>query len=200
MRTTGPVEESAGNGTGGRAGRGPQEHCHPELRAVLAAARRRASRDAEASVDTAHLLHSLLEYDPACRARLTRADCGTAGAGRPHRAVRVLGYLAQRAIGYGMRWRGVVEESARRAAVPGPGPDRLSPAAAVAWADAVVRSAARGATAVEGSDLLAALAADPGCRAGQVLWAAGVDPRRLALPGPSARVAGSCRGEGPVAS
>lgn len=69
-----------------------------ELRAVAVGARRRAARDGDSQIDTAHLLHSLLENDPPAREAL--------GA----RLGRVLGYLAQRSIGYGLRWRGTVEE------------------------------------------------------------------------------------------
>jgi hypothetical protein len=90
----------------------------PGVRAVAAGARRRATRDGDRLVDTAHLLHSLLESDPAAR------DACDAGTGR---MARVLGYLVQRSIGYGLRWSGTVEESGAlpvlvppRAAVPRP--------------------------------------------------------------------------------
>src|SRR5690242_21069435 len=39
-----------------------------ELAAVVAGARRRAVRDGDRQIDTAHLLHSLLEHDPEVRA------------------------------------------------------------------------------------------------------------------------------------
>jgi len=39
-----------------------------ELAAVVAGARRRALRDGDRQIDTAHLLHSLLESDPEARA------------------------------------------------------------------------------------------------------------------------------------
>ncbi|MDX6314573.1 MAG: hypothetical protein QOF44_4037, partial [Streptomyces sp.] len=82
-----------------------------ELRAVATSARRRAARDGDRQMDTAHLLHSLLENDPRVRDVLD----GGSGDGR---LVRVLGYLVQRSIGYGMRWRGSVEDSGALPVVP----------------------------------------------------------------------------------
>lgn len=83
-----------------------------ELVSVVTAARRRAVRDGDRQIDTAHLLHSLIEADAEVRAVL----------GPGPRLARVLGYLAQRSIGYGLRWRGSVEDrGALRAA-----PDRKS--------------------------------------------------------------------------
>jgi hypothetical protein len=120
----------------------------------------------------------------------------TAGGGR---TARVLAYLAQRPIGYGMRWRGVVEESGTPArGGSGPRQARLSPAAIAALSDAAARAAARGAQAAEGPDLLGALAADTGCRAAQVLRAGGVDPRRLVVTRASGPAARSNRDDGPV--
>nr|WP_241968083.1 Clp protease N-terminal domain-containing protein [Streptomyces sp. ICBB 8177] len=154
---------------------------------VLASARRRATRDGDRQVDTAHLLHSLLEADPCSREALD--------AGGPGRVARVLAYLAQRSIGYGLRWSGMVEDSG---AVPvvradaGPG---WSPAAGAALRLARERAAARGADAAEGADLLAAFAADPGCRAVQVLRAAGVDPVPVAAEAACDR---GYWGDGPV--
>jgi Clp amino terminal domain, pathogenicity island component len=172
-----------------------------ELPAVIDSARRRASRDAERQTDTAHLLHSLLESDPVARQALARAATGKAGAAPDGRAARVLAYLAQRAIGYGMRWRGVVEESGVTAAkattlVKAPG---LSPAARAGLADATARAASRGERTARGTDLLGALAADPTCRAAQVLRATGVDPKRLASAHGAGRLARIRRGGGPVA-
>jgi hypothetical protein len=146
----------------------------PLVTAVLAAARRRAVRDAERQVDTAHLLHALLECDPAAREELERAT----GDGRQLRTARVLAYLAQRSIGYGLRWRNVVEGPADRA--PAPGAVGLSPSAVLALSGADAVAAAAGRTRPAGPDLLAALAADPACRAAEVLRAAGADPARLA--------------------
>ena len=67
----------------------------PELAAVVAGARRRALRDGDRQIDTAHLLHSLLESDPEVRAVFEGGDPQVA---------RLLSYLVQRSIGYGLRW------------------------------------------------------------------------------------------------
>ncbi|MFI1096854.1 Clp protease N-terminal domain-containing protein [Streptomyces sp. NPDC020917] len=188
----------------------------PGVRAVAAGARRRATRDGDRLVDTAHLLHSLLESDPVAR------DACDAGTGR---MARVLGYLVQRSIGYGLRWSGTVEESGALpvlvpsgAAVPRPRPPEAgagagapaggsldvgspdarpvdagsldagwSPAAAAAMRRAVALARRRGRGQADGVDLLDALAADPQCRAREVLRAAGLDVSRH-------------RGDGPVAS
>lgn len=136
---------------------------------VVAGARRRAHRGADAQIDTAHLLHSLLEADPEVRAVFD---------GEPQ-LTRVLGYLVQRSIGYGLRWQGTVEDSGalpvvRRREVPG-----WSPPAATAMAAALNRAALRGAPRARGLDLLAALAADASCRAVEVLERAGVDTLSL---------------------
>lgn len=72
-----------------------------ELAAVVSGARRRAVRDGDRQIDSAHLLHSLLEHDPEARAVL---DDGP-------EIARLLGYLVQRSIGYGLRWQGSVERS-----------------------------------------------------------------------------------------
>ncbi|MEU2063937.1 Clp protease N-terminal domain-containing protein [Streptomyces sp. NPDC013455] len=182
------------------------------LAAVVAAARRRAVRDRDRQTDTAHLLHALLEHDPEARAAV----------GGPPELARLLGYLVQRSIGYGLRWQSSVEDSGVIAAVPAPaGPDaptreaarpgetaqaegtvvlpapgapvldgavrdggagegaardgaRWSPAASAALATARARARRRGAPRVAGTDLLAALAADPGSRAAEVLGHAGI--------------------------
>ncbi|MFJ5226686.1 Clp protease N-terminal domain-containing protein [Streptomyces sp. NPDC088400] len=141
-----------------------------ELASVLSGARRRALRDRDTQVDTAHLLHSLLEADPEVRAAF---DGG-------HQVARVLGYLVQRSIGYGLRWQGTVEDSGavptvRDRAVPG-----WSPPAVIALTAAMERAARRGDLRAGGLDLLAALAADRECRAVEVLERAGVDARSLA--------------------
>nr|WP_238420880.1 peptidase [Streptomyces taklimakanensis] len=150
------------------------------MAAALSSARRRAGRDGERHVDTAHLLHGLVESDPVVRSSL----------GGPARPVRVLGYLAQRSIGYGLRWRGVVETTPCGVGGVGRlpevvGPARLagraprsnwSPAAVVALGGALDRARARGAARAEGVDLLEALLADPRCRAVEVLCRAGVLP------------------------
>lgn len=154
-------------------------HLTAEVRAVAASARRRAVRDGDSQADTAHLLHSLLENDPDAR-----AACD-APAGR---SARVLGYLVQRSIGYGLRWRGSVEDSGSlptlTVTVPG-----WSPAAAAAFRTAVELARQRGGAQADGIDLLHALAADPDCRAADVLRSAGLDPDGLhdgpgSVPGP----------------
>ncbi|MER6346361.1 Clp protease N-terminal domain-containing protein [Streptomyces sp. NPDC001595] len=150
-----------------------------ELASVLAAARRRAVRDRDPQIDTAHLLHSLLEYDPEARAALE---------GGPQLA-RLLGYLVQRSIGYGLRWQGGVEDSA---ALPvAPGAEGYSPVAAAAMAYACGRAKGRGDVRACGLDLLAGIVVDPAARAVEVLDRAGVDVAELrtridgpGLPGP----------------
>ncbi|GGR83806.1 MULTISPECIES: Clp protease N-terminal domain-containing protein [Streptomyces] len=169
-----------------------------ELAAVVAGARRRAVRDGDRQTDTAHLLHALLEHDPEARAAV----------GEPRRLARLLGYLVQRSIGYGLRWRAGVEDSGALPVVTAPaGPrsgqppadatgryadatdrhvdtagrdaGRWSPAAAAALVDARARARRRNAHRVAGTDLLAALAADPGSRAVEVLGRAGIAARDL---------------------
>ncbi|WP_229819019.1 Clp protease N-terminal domain-containing protein [Streptomyces lateritius] len=142
------------------------------LAVVAAGARRRALRGGDRQIDTAHLLHSLVESDP---------EVGPAFGGQAQPA-RVLGYLVQRSIGYGLRWQRSVEDSGARcvvreaeAAAAG-----WSPSAATALARARERAALRGDPRVRGLDLLAALTADPDCRAVEVLRRAGVDPLVLA--------------------
>ncbi|MFF8387269.1 Clp protease N-terminal domain-containing protein [Streptomyces kanasensis] len=183
------------------------------LVAAVAGARRRAARDGDREIDTAHLLHSLVESDPDVRAAVGGAP----------RVARLLGYLAQRGIGYGLRWRRSVEDSAPPPVVAG-SPDSThspavlptapsgpalgpgtadtaggagvtggalpgwSPVATAALAAATARAVARGASGATPLDLLAALAADPRCRAVEVLTRAGVDPTALCarLDAPSA--------------
>ncbi|WP_179892274.1 Clp protease N-terminal domain-containing protein [Streptomyces sp. rh34] len=141
-----------------------------ELASVLTGARRRALRDGDRQIDTAHLLHSLIETDPEVREAFD---------GGPHLA-RVLGYLVQRSIGYGLRWQGSVEDSGAVLVVRDPAVDGWSPSALAAMEGALYRAAARGAARAAGLDLLAALAADAECRAVEVLARGGVDARWLA--------------------
>ncbi|WP_146166816.1 Clp protease N-terminal domain-containing protein [Streptosporangium nondiastaticum] len=144
----------------------------PELAAAVAGARRRAVRDGDRQVDTAHLLHTLMEADPAvCRA----VDGPSEG-----RSVRLLGYLVQRTIGYGLRWRGTVEDSGSLPVLLDCRAPRWSPAAAAAMEGACARARARGGERAEGVDLLAALALDHRCRAAEVMRRAGVDTAALA--------------------
>ncbi|MER7047548.1 Clp protease N-terminal domain-containing protein [Streptomyces jumonjinensis] len=142
-----------------------------ELASVIAGARRRAVRDGDRQIDTAHLLHSLIETDPEVRAAL----------GPGPRVARVLGYLVQRSIGYGLRWQGSVEDSGALPAVRGTGlgAPGWSPSAVAALEGALERALLRGANRVAGVDLLASLADDSDCRAVEVLRRAGVDAGRL---------------------
>ncbi|WP_373430305.1 Clp protease N-terminal domain-containing protein [Streptomyces achromogenes] len=165
-----------------------------EPAAALVSARRRALRDGDRQIDTAHLLHSLVEHDPEVRAVFD---------GGPQLA-RLLGYLVQRSIGYGLRWQGGVEDSGTLPAVPappaaggpggssGPSPveglrearflaaaDGCSPLAAAALEHARVRAGRRDGAPARGVDLLAAIIADPEARAVEVLTRAGVDAHEL---------------------
>lgn len=129
---------------------------------VVSGARRRAVRDGDRHVDTAHLLHSLVESDPEVR---------EAFGGGP-RLAKVLGYLVQRSIGYGLRWQGTQEDSGAFPAVREPAGAGWSPSAAAALDRAARAALSRGEPYADGLDLLAALVADPRCRAVEVLeWA-----------------------------
>ncbi|MEW1613850.1 MULTISPECIES: Clp protease N-terminal domain-containing protein [unclassified Streptomyces] len=140
-----------------------------ELAPVVTGARRRALRDGDRQIDTAHLLHSLIESDPEVREVF---DGGS-------RLARVLGYLVQRSIGYGLRWQGSVEESGAVPVVRDPAAEGWSPSAVTAMQDALHSAGLRGEPRARGLDLLAALAADGECRAVEVLTRAGVDARWL---------------------
>ncbi|MDT0430084.1 Clp protease N-terminal domain-containing protein [Streptomyces salyersiae] len=142
-----------------------------ELAVVASGARRRAVRDGDRQTDTAHLLHSLVESDPEVREMFD---------GGPQLA-RVLGYLVQRSIGYGLRWQGTREDSGAFPTLPEPGAGAWSPSAAAALDRAVRGAALRGEPRAGGLDLLAALVADPRCRAVEVLERAGADAARVAL-------------------
>ncbi|WP_033952580.1 Clp protease N-terminal domain-containing protein [Streptomyces sp. CNQ431] len=141
----------------------------PELANALAGARRRAQRDGDGQADTAHLLHALLEHDPASREAIDACEQGG------EQLVKLLGLLVQRNIGYGLKWHGSVEDSG---AVPMARSDGWSPAAAGALEAARERAYARG-DRPAGPDLLAGLVADPECRAVQVMERAGVDRELL---------------------
>jgi ATP-dependent Clp protease ATP-binding subunit ClpA len=148
------------------AGRGPADtdveaHLSAALTAVVAGARRRALRDGDPQIDTAHLLHALLESDPEVRAVFASDP----------QVVRLLGYLVQRSIGYGLRWQSSVEDSGALPATTG---DGWSPVATAAMAAANERAALRGDRFADGTDLLAALVARTGSRAAEVLERAGV--------------------------
>ncbi|MDQ1012044.1 ATP-dependent Clp protease ATP-binding subunit ClpA [Streptomyces sp. V4I23] len=141
-----------------------------ELASVVAGARRRALRDGDRQIDTAHLLHSLLESDAEVRAAV----------GDGAQVARVLGYLVQRSIGYGLRWQGSVEGSGvlplvrAAAAVPG-----WSPSAVAAMTGALARAQTRGDPRARGIDVLARVVTDAGCRAVDVLCRAGVDTAQV---------------------
>ncbi|MFF7724968.1 peptidase [Streptomyces sp. NPDC008001] len=143
-----------------------------ELAAAVTGARRRAVRDGDRQADTAHLLHTLMEADPAvCRA--------VDGQGEGQ-SVRLLGYLVQRTIGYGLRWSGTVEDSGSLPVLLACRAPGWSPAAAAALEGAFARARARGADRAEGTDLLAMLARDRRCRAAEVMRRAGTDTGLLA--------------------
>ncbi|MFD5425919.1 Clp protease N-terminal domain-containing protein [Streptomyces sp. NPDC127084] len=136
-----------------------------ELASVVAVARRRALRDGDRQIDTAHLLHSLLEEDPGVRAAFE--DAG--------QSARVLGYLVQRSIGYGLRWQGSVEDSGAVPLLRDVEAAGWSPSASAALEGALERAAGRGEARATGLDLFAAIASDRACRAVDVLGRAGVD-------------------------
>ncbi|AJC60046.1 hypothetical protein GZL_07496 [Streptomyces sp. 769] len=148
----------------------PDSQLTVELASVVSAARRRATRDGDHQVDTAHLLHGLLEWDPAVREVF---DGG-------QQVARLLGYLVQRSIGYGLQWHGTVEDSGAVPMVTEGGVPGWSPAAAAAMDGALDRAHARYATRAGCLDLLAALVDDPESRAVEVLRRAAVDTARLA--------------------
>lgn len=142
-----------------------------ELAAVVAGARRRALRDGDRQIDTAHLLHTLLESDPEVRAVFDGGDPQVA---------RLLGYLVQRSIGYGLRWQSSVEDSGALPVLPGVvGTAGWSPVAAGALEEACERAGRRGDVRARGVDLLAAIVEDPQSRAVEVLGRAGVDAGEL---------------------
>ena len=134
-----------------------------ELAAVVAGVRRRALRDGDRQIDTAHLLHSLLESDPEARAVF----------GDGPQIARLLGYLVQRSIGYGLRWQGTVEDSGAIPVIPAA--EGWSPLAAGALEYACERAALRGDALACGVDLLAAIVADSESRAVEVLHRAGIE-------------------------
>ncbi|MFJ3307834.1 Clp protease N-terminal domain-containing protein [Streptomyces sp. NPDC086549] len=158
-----------------------------ELAAVVAGARRRAVRDGDRQIDTAHLLHSLLESDPDVRAVIGDAP----------QIARLLGYLVQRSIGYGLRWQSTVEDSGAIPVAKSGDPkdagsgdagyrdaaardsDGWSPLAAAAMEHARGRAGRRGDARARCTDLLAGIVADPQARAVEVLGRAGVMVRDL---------------------
>ncbi|WP_307173971.1 Clp protease N-terminal domain-containing protein [Streptomyces africanus] len=136
-----------------------------ELASVVTGARRRAVRDADRQIDTAHLLHSLLESDPEARAVFEGPQIA-----------RLLGYLVQRSIGYGLRWQNGVEDSGAVPVVTETA--GFSPLAAASMEYARERAARHGGPA-RGVDLLAAIVVDSQARAVEVLRRAGIDPHAV---------------------
>ncbi|MEV6593894.1 Clp protease N-terminal domain-containing protein [Streptomyces acidicola] len=164
MRPRIPRQSAAGHD---RTGAEPDARLTDELAAVIAGARRRALRDGDRQIDTAHLLHTLLESDPEVRAVF----------GNGPQIARLLGYLVQRSIGYGLRWQSGVEDSG---AVPVlTDVAGWSPVAAGAMEDAYGRAERRGGQRARGVDLLAAIVAAPESRAVEVLGRAGIDADEL---------------------
>ncbi|MGW3422305.1 Clp protease N-terminal domain-containing protein [Streptomyces phaeochromogenes] len=137
-----------------------------ELATVVIGARRRALRDGDRQIDTAHLLHTLLESDPEVREAFESGP----------QVARLLGYLVQRSIGYGLRWQSSVEDSG---AIPVVTEDGWSPVAAGALEVAGERALRRGDERAGAVDLLAAIVAEPESRAVEVLGRAGVDVQAL---------------------
>ncbi|MEU5345157.1 Clp protease N-terminal domain-containing protein [Streptomyces sp. NPDC020766] len=133
-----------------------------ELAVVVSGARRRALRDGDRQLDTAHLLHTLLESDPEVREVFESGP----------QVARLLGYLVQRSIGYGLRWQSSVEDSG---AIPVVAEDGWSPVAAGTLEVACERALRRGDDRAGVVDLLAAIVAEPESRAVEVLGRAGVD-------------------------
>ncbi|MEU9330364.1 Clp protease N-terminal domain-containing protein [Streptomyces canus] len=138
-----------------------------ELTAVVSGARRRALRDGDRQIDTAHLLHSLLDAD---------AEAYAVFDAEPQ-LPRLLGYLVQRSIGYGLRWQGSIEDSGAVPVVTTT--EGLSPLAAGAMEYARARAEHRADGPARGIDLLAAILVDPESRAVEVLTRAGIDARAV---------------------
>jgi ATP-dependent Clp protease ATP-binding subunit ClpA len=134
------------------------DHVHtdllsPTLARVAARARRRALRAGDRTADTGHLLHALLESEESALAAL---------APLPAQRTRLLGYLAQRSIGFGRGWHGSAEEEQQ---------------ALLALERTALRALLRRQAdpAAEALDLLGELAARKGSRAAQILRGAGVE-------------------------
>ncbi|CAM5485772.1 Peptidase OS=Streptomyces alboniger OX=132473 GN=CP975_04870 PE=4 SV=1 [Streptomyces alboniger] len=156
----------------------PESRLSAELASVVAGARRRAVRDGDRQIDTAHLLHSLLESDSEVRAVFENGA----------QVVRLLGYLVQRSIGYGLQWQGTVEDSGAVPVVTSGKETGWSPTAVSAMEVALERAERRGDARALGMDLLAGLVADAESRAVEVLGRAGVDVGNLLQ-----RVEAGCR-------
>ena len=153
------------------------------LNPVAVRARRRAARAGDTEVDTGHLLHALLESDERALGLLAQL---------PTQSTRLMGYLAQRSIGFGRDWRpgeGAGVPRTRLSAPPG-----WSRSAAAALGRAELAALIRDDGGPDPLDLLAELVCDPECRAAEVLVGAGID-----LPGAAARVRAARDGDGEAA-
>jgi ATP-dependent Clp protease ATP-binding subunit ClpA len=135
------------------------------LSRIAAGARRRAVRAGDAEVDTGHLLHALLESDGHAL-ELT--------APREAHAARLMGYLAQRSIGFGREWKSSEGAGAHRAQERTS--LRWSRSAGDSLEQASRTALARTGREADALDLLAQLAGDAACRAAEILRGAGVDP------------------------
>ena len=142
-----------------------RRHTPGTLSRVAAGARRRAVRAGDTEVDTGHLLHALLESDD--RALGLAAPLAT-------EAARLMGYLAPRSLGFGREWKSGEGAGAHRAQER----NRLrwSRSAGDALEQASRVALARTGHEADALDLLVQLAADPSCRAVEILRGAGVDP------------------------
>ena len=120
-------------------------------------------------MDTGHLLHALLESDDRALG-LTAPQAA--------QSARLMGYLAQRSIGFGREWRSGEGAGAHRAQERNS--LRWSRSAGDALEQASRVALARTGQEADSLDLLVQLAADPSCRAVEILCGAGVDPEVVA--------------------
>jgi hypothetical protein len=134
-------------------------------------------RAGDTEVDTGHLLHALLESDERLLGLV---------APNPAHATRLLGYLAQRSIGFGRDWQpgeGANVSRARHAAPPNTPATAWSRSAAAALGRAELAGLIRGSDEPDTLDLLVELVGDRESRAAEVLHGAGLE-----LPETAARV------------
>jgi len=160
-------------------------HATPgSLSRIAAGARRRALRAGDAEVDTGHLLHALLESDDRALG-LTAPQAA--------QSTRLMGYLAQRSIGFGREWRSGEGAGSHRAQER----NRLrwSRSAGDALEQASRVALARSGQQADALDLLAQLVADPSCRAVEILCRAGRDPGAVPATGPDHRAGVAARRE-----
>lgn len=156
---------------------------------IAARARRRAVRAGDAETDSGHLLHALLEADD--RALVLVAPL-------PTQSTRLMGYLAQRSIGFGLDWRPGEGATARPHRPVPPGWSR-SAATALERAELSALSAmirGRGNGDPDALDLLAALLVDEESRAVEMLRGAGIgSAEALSRVQAAARESESCHHE-----